>query len=158
MHGSIRDQLEKLLADGASNADCAGLPAHLAECRECSVQLNDMRTAAQHLRTLRAPEELEVSAGFYARVLERIEQRTSISAWAAFLYSPFSRRLAYGSLSAALIITAYLFTAESIDGHIFGETASTIRLAPQTSRVFGSQSEQRDAVLVNFASYQESSQ
>ncbi len=159
MHGSIRDQLEKLLADGVSDADRTGVAAaHLTKCPECFVQVNEMRTAAQHLRVLRAPEEMEVSAGFYAKVLEKIEQRTRVSAWAAFLYSPFSKRLAYASLSAALILAAYLFTAESIDGHFSGKPTSTVQSAPPSSRVFGSQSEQRDAVLVNFASYQESSQ
>ncbi len=158
MHGSIRDQLESLLADGDSAVASADAAAHLTGCSECSVQVNQMRIAAQQLRTLRAPEELEVSAGFYARVLERIEQRTCITAWAAFLYSPFSKRLAYGSLSAALILAAYVITEESRDGHFRGSDTATVQSASQDSRVFGSQSEQRDAVLVNFASYEGSPQ
>lgn len=102
---------------------------------------------------MKVSEDLEPSAGFYARVLQRIEERAKISEWAAFLYSPFSKRLAYASLSAALILGAYVFTEESLDGHL--RSAGTVQQAP---RVMGSQAEQRDAVLVNFASFEGSPQ
>lgn len=152
MHGSIRDQLENLLAHGDPAVDRNGAVAHIHSCSECSAEFLAMRETAEQLRKLRAGEELEPSAGFYARVLQRIESRARISEWAAFLYSPFSKRLAYASLSAALILGAYVLTEESRDGHL---QSSGIGQSPS---VMGSQAEQRDAVIVNFASFEGSPQ
>ena len=112
-----------------------------------------MRATAEQLRELKSSEDVEPAAGFYARVLQRIEQRAKISEWGAFLYSPFSKRLAYASLSAALILGAYVLTAESQDGHL--QSAGMVQKAPE---VTGTQSQQRDAVLVNFASFEGSPQ
>lgn len=112
-----------------------------------------MRETAEQIRQLRAGEELEPAAGFYARVLQRIESRARLSAWGAFLYSPFSKRLAYASLSAALILGAYVFTEESRDGHL--QAAGVEQQAPL---VIGSPAEQRDAVVVNLASFEGSPQ
>lgn len=153
MHGSMKDQLENLLVDGDPTADGNGAVAHLKSCSECSGEFLAMQVTAKQLQALRSTEELEPSAGFYARVLQRIEQRSHISEWGAFLYSPFSKRLAYASLSAALILGMYVFTAESMDGHL--QSSASAQEAPQ---FVGSQSQQRDAVLVNFASFEGSPQ
>ncbi len=42
---------------------------------------------------------MEPAAGFYARVMQRIEEKAQDSIWAVFVYSPFGKRLAFGSLS-----------------------------------------------------------
>ena len=112
-----------------------------------------MQANAAQLRTLRTAEPLDVPAGFYAKVVQRIEERARVSVWAAFLYSPLSRRLAYGSLSAALILGMYVFAEESSDGHLEAPAVAA-QQGQRTPAVFGNQDEQRDAVLVNFASYE----
>ncbi len=99
MHGSIRDQLENLLAAGEPATGQTKLGAHLAQCPECSSELKVMREQNSILRSMRAGEEFEPLPGFYARVLQRIEDRAKASIWAGFLYSPFRTRFAYASLS-----------------------------------------------------------
>jgi hypothetical protein len=106
------------------------------------------------MRTLRAPEqEIEPRAGFYARVMQRIEERTKDSIWSVFIDSPFGKRLAYTSLAIAALFGSYVVTLEARDGHLGGQNMVAQQLNGDAP-CFGSQEQQRDAVLVNFASSQ----
>jgi hypothetical protein len=102
------------------------------------------------VQSLRA--EAEPSAGFYARVMQRIEEHAQNSIWAVFLYSPFGKRLAFASLALALLLGTYVVGMESHDGHLF---ASSTVMAQEDgdAPVHGDSSDKRDAVLVNFVSY-----
>jgi hypothetical protein len=158
MHGSIRDQLENLLAAGEPATGQTEVGTHLANCPECSSELKVMQDQSSFLRSLRAAgEELEPLPGFYARVLQKIEDRAKASIWAGFLYSPFRTRFAYVSLSLALLLGMYIFVEEKadLDPH---EQAVIAQQSNSTESVFGDQSQQRDAVLVNLASYEGSAQ
>lgn len=151
MHGSIRNRLEDLLAARGTAVEQEGLVTHLACCAACSSELAAMKAQAKLLESLRAPEELEPAPGFYARVLQRIEERAKDSMWASFIYSPFAKRLVYASLTVALMLGTYVITEESRDGHLGGPTI-VAQQVHEYPLVVGSQAEQRDAVLANFAS------
>ena len=152
MHGSIRDRLEDLLGADRSTPGRDEITEHVESCSECSSELETMRQQAQMLHSLKAPEEFEPSAGFYARVMQRIEERTKDSIWSAFIYSPFGTRLAYVSLTLAVVLGSYVVAHESRDGHLRGE--STIAQSfHYDAPVTGDQTQQRDAVLENFASH-----
>jgi len=157
MHGSIRDQLENLLAAGEPATGDTALGAHLAHCPECSSELKVMREQSELLQSWRIEEEVEPLAGFYARVLQRIENTAKASIWAGFLYSPFRKRFAYASLSLALLLGMYVFVEEKadLDPH---EQAVIVQQSNSAESVFGDQTQQRDAVLVNMASYEGSVQ
>ena len=81
MHRIIRDHLEQILA-GPGSAPEHPAGQHLAVCEECREAVAVMREQAAMLRQWRAAdvEAIEPRAGFYARVLERIEAQTPISA------------------------------------------------------------------------------
>jgi anti-sigma-K factor RskA len=66
------------------------------------------------LRKLRAPESFvaEPRAGFYARVMERIEAEGPISIWNLFIESAFGRRIAVASMALAVLLGVYLVTSE----------------------------------------------
>jgi predicted anti-sigma-YlaC factor YlaD len=150
MHGSIRNRLEDLL--GADRlAEHSGAAHHLSACPDCSAEVQKMRAQSEMLRMLRAPEEVEPSGGFYARVLQRIEEQARESIWAAFIYSRFADRLLYASLTVALVLGSYVIAHERQDGHLRnGVVADNVQTdAP----VFGDQSQQRNAVLANFQAY-----
>src|SRR5579875_3227337 len=115
MHGSVRDRLENLLSAGLSESERRKVEEHLSSCAECSSEFKAMKAQSEMFRSLRAPEEVEPTAGFYARVMQRIEERTSASIWSVFIDSPFGKRLAYASLAIALLLGTYLVTAESED-------------------------------------------
>jgi len=153
MHGSVRDRLESLLAEDGSLRERQDVENHLSSCAECSTELQAMKTQSNLLGLLRAPEEAEPTVGFYARVIQRIEESGTASIWSIFVNSAFSKRLAYASLAVALLLGTYLFTEESQDGHL--GTSLAARQTADITPVIGNQQEQRDAVLVNFASYQQ---
>jgi hypothetical protein len=112
-----------------------------------------MKAQSELMRSLRAGEEVEPSAGFYARVMQRIEERAKDSIWAVFIYSPFAKRLAYASLTIAIMLGTYVLAEETRDGHLHAGPVLAQRV-PSALPMEGSQAEQRDAVLANFASYQ----
>jgi hypothetical protein len=111
-----------------------------------------MRAQAELLHAWRAPEQAEPAAGFYARVLQRIEERTKESIWAPFIYSPFAKRLTYASLAATLLLGSYVVSQETQDGQ-FGREPVVAQHFHRDVPVMGSQQQRRDAVLVNFLSH-----
>ncbi len=111
-----------------------------------------MQAQSQMLRALRAPEDVEPVAGFYARVIQRIEQQARESIWAAFIYSRFSNQLLYASLTIALALGSYVVAHEKQDGHL-GTNGVMADNVVTSAPVFGDQNEQRDAVLANFEAY-----
>lgn len=157
MHRSIRDRLEDLLSGKRPVAGQGQVEKHLAECSSCVSELNSMKGQAALLRELRAPADIEPAPGFYARVLQRIEERTKNSAWGAFIESAFSKRLVFASLAIAVALGSYVVAAELSDGHLGG-----IRIVAEQfsggALVAGDRTERRDAVLVDFAAYQPGSQ
>ncbi len=149
MHGSIRDRLEDLLAGRKAVTAENEMLRHLSSCDSCDEQLAAMKAQSEMLQLLRAPEELEPAPGFYARVLQRIEERAKTSIWLAFISSTFGRRLMYASLSLTLVLGAYVVAEESRDGHLAG-TAVIAQGTREDVPVVGSEAQQRDAVLANF--------
>jgi hypothetical protein len=157
MHGSIRDRLEDLLAAEGFAAKDPALIKHLSSCMECSSDLGAMREQSEALHVLRAPEDMEPTAGFYARVMQRIEERAKDSIWAGFVYSPFARRLTYASLAATLLLSSYVISEETRGGDL-GGAGIVAQQFHHDPPVIGSLQQQRDAVLVNIAAHQGSFQ
>ena len=82
--------------------------------------------------------------------MQRIEEHRN-SIWAIFIYSPFGKRLALASFTLALALGSYVVVEESRDGHL---TESVVaQQFHYDAPVVGSQDQQRDAVLENFASH-----
>ena len=152
MHGSIRDRLEDLLRAESSVGSQKALSEHLSSCDECAGELAAMKSQAAMLKRLRPPEEVEPAAGFYARVLQRIEERGNRSIWSVFTDSPFGKRLAYASLTIAILLGSYVVSQESRDGHL-----RSVNMVAQDMHydapVIGDQAQQRDATLENFAAH-----
>jgi anti-sigma factor RsiW len=168
MHEYIRGQLEDLLAAESAASrlhgviakyDVTGVAKHLQSCSDCSSEVDSMKAQAALLRTLHAPEEeVEPTAGFYARVMQRIEDCTKDSIWSVFIYSPFGKRLAFASLAIAAVLSTYVVTLEARDGHLGGENLVAQQQLNGEAPCFGNPAQQRDAVLTNFASSQGSLQ
>jgi hypothetical protein len=154
MHRSIRDRLEDLLAARGKAIRDQGVSAHLSACDECSSEFSSMQVQAELFSSLRTPDEIEPAPGFYARVVQRIEECAKESMWGAFIYSPFAKRLVYGSLTVAVMLGTYVITQEARDGHLLGGQAVVAQNARYDAPVTGSETEQRDAVLENFAAHE----
>jgi hypothetical protein len=152
MHGPFRDRLEELLNPDASQEEIAH---QLASHPDSAAEFEAMREQARLLSCLRAPSEVEPDPGFYARVVQRIEESGVGSIWSVFTDGPFGTWLAYASLALALLIGTWLIGMERADGHLGNPQPAVAR---QSMQVTGDQAHQRDVVLVNLATYSDQSQ
>jgi anti-sigma factor RsiW len=161
MHREIRDHIENVLAGSE--------PEHLAGCEECRSEVQGMQEHTALLRELRAPESFvaEPRAGFYARVMERIEAEGPISIWNLFIESAFGRRIAVASMALAILLGVYLVTSErsAQDPLIAGQQAQQqplvvvgedgpARVITQMDQSPAGQSSE-DAVLADLVTYRE---
>ena len=169
MHRIIRDHLEQVLGERSPASDH---PAgkHLAECGECREAVAAMCEQAAMLRQLRPAhaETVEPRAGFYARVMDRIEAQTPSSVFTLFFDSLFGRRIAMASLAMALLLGVYVISSEQMaEPQIAGSDAlpqaTLVSDMPQDFPVLSDDSQPRlvrgtpdqDAVLVNLVTYRE---
>jgi len=108
MHREIYERLEDVLS--GTPPDLAA--KHLKQCQECRDEVISMRAQAALVRQLKPPVGAEPRAGFYARVLERIEAEGPVSIWNLFAESAFGKRIAVTSLALALLLGVYLVSIE----------------------------------------------
>jgi|SRR5664279_195894 len=115
MHDVIRNGLEGYLSRSLAPERLADFSGHLAECTPCSETVAAFEQQSSLIRSLRAPEEEAApAAGFYARVMERIDSQRPISLWSVFLQPLFARRVMYASLALVLFLgSSMLWTEES---------------------------------------------
>ncbi len=172
MHQPVKDNLEEYLR-GVSGKFSRAIPedmeAHLNSCRECANELSELELQSAALQSLRVSDGLELRAGFYARVMQRIDDaRASNSVWAAFLEPVFAKRLFYASATLVLLLGGYLISSETADrGFTVDANPPVVTMvdkapAPDISPIVTSDDvdnattpQERDAVLVNLASYQQ---
>jgi anti-sigma factor RsiW len=177
MHQEIRHNLEGLLDSedslksnhylkGSGPRLSAELEAHLGECAECSGELQALEAQSQLLRTLRSSRDVEPRAGFYARVIERIEAQPA-SIWSVFLDRKFGLRLAVASAVLVALLGTYLVTSEPSSPEFASSPAVVLTDTPRATEASNQapnqraieqedglhQRQQRDAVLVDLASY-----
>lgn len=160
MHQPIRDSLEEYLK-GSTQKVPQAFHAHLVACEECASELRLLETQANMLRSLRSDAGVGPSPGFYARVMERVEEQDRGSIWSVFLQPSFGRRLAIASATLVVLLGTYLVTTETGDQSV--ALAPTVVTDPvsgpaaDTGAVQDSlqQQRRRDAVLVDLASFHE---
>jgi hypothetical protein len=169
MHQEISRHLEEYLKGEESlRASGPELPgefySHLGECEDCAQEVRTLQAQSQLLRSLRAPGDIEPRAGFYARVIERIEARPA-SIWSVFLDRRFGLRLAVASAALVALLGTYLVTSEPSGPELASSPAIVLTDTPRATAAnlqtetnteqaeVLQQKQQRDAVLVDLASY-----
>ncbi|WP_321477657.1 hypothetical protein [uncultured Paludibaculum sp.] len=153
MHQPIEDGLEDFLSGKVESDRYQGLERHLAVCTACRDEVGGMVEQVQLLRTLRAPEQAEPAAGFYARVMERIEAQSGNSFWSIFLEPAFGRRLMYASLALFVLLSYSVFqtTPGSLD--MEGNPMTIMAGYDLPSASGNDPHHDREVVLVNLATY-----
>jgi hypothetical protein len=158
MHDPIRENLEDFLT-GSARPMPQAFQAHLEACDECANELRELQTHSVMLRSLQCDADIEARPGFYARVMERIEARGPLSIWAQLLEPGFGRRLAFASATLVVLLGTYLVTTEPGDNSLASNPAITYDATTAQVDMSGNdtlqQQRERDAVLVNLASYHE---
>ena len=143
MHQPIRKCLEEYLKGSLSEIP-GEFHRHLGECQDCARELRRLEAQSQLLRSLQSAKDAAPRPGFYARVMERIEAQQPFSIWSVFLDRKFGFRLAVASGMLAALLGGYLVTSEP--GGPESGIATTVATA-------SGEQQQRDAVLVDLASY-----
>ena len=149
----VKDHLEEYLAGSASAEVKAEVESRLGP------DANALESLSAGIRTLRAPETPELTPGFYARVLERIEARRG-SAWYAVFESVFARRMAFASFALVVLLGGLLLSREPAESpEVFASTPVIVNEDGIAPVLNGGLSEihqgNADAVLVNLAAYSE---
>jgi anti-sigma factor RsiW len=149
MHQAISKNLEEYLKGSVSQIP-AEFHRHLGACEDCANELARLESQSRLLRSL-AAKDAEPRAGFYARVMERIEAQQPFSIWSVFLDRKFGLRLAVASGMLAALLGVYLITSEP-GGPETGVAATS---AISNAAADSGEQQQRDAVLVDLASYRQ---
>ena len=152
MHQEIRHSLEDFLRGNNRLELPAEFQAHLGECSECADELRLLEAQSQLLRSLGSGVEVEPRTGFYARVVERI-QAQPVSIWSVFLERKFGFRLAVASAALVALLGTYLVTSEQSGPEFASSPAVVSTDKVQADQDGLRQQRQRDAVLVDLASY-----
>lgn len=154
MHEPLLDGLEDYLEGKGITLEGE---RHLAQCASCREELALMKAHAALLRALRAPSDVEPRAGFYSRVMNRIENEGTPSLWALFGESLFAKRLAYASMTFMVLLgTVFMTTQEKADEPFAASTPEAIMAEQSPEPVTSTNRDRdRDVVLVNLATYQD---
>ena len=152
MHEPVISRLEEYL-DG--DGPFPEVEEHLSKCAGCKHELDAMR--AQTLLLRRAfRTEMEPDAGFYARVMNRIETQAKPSVWSLFAESMFAKRLAYASATFLVLVGVVFISATEPDQPLASSDPHMILAGDQQYTPVSMETEHdREVVLVNLATYQD---
>ncbi len=155
MHAPIKDGLEEYLKDPDDGKIPEVFRAHLKACSSCAEQVRVLEAQKQLLRSLRTDDQWEPRAGFYARVMNRIDEEEVESIWSALLEPGFGRRLAFACAAFVLVFGTYLVSTEPGEHNI--DSSGVVMSQDRISNTgdHSVQPAQRNAVLVNLVTYQE---
>jgi anti-sigma factor RsiW len=154
MHEPLKGRIEDYLHGGKYMPD---VEQHLANCPSCRAETAEMKKQVELFRSLKFSEELELDAGFYSRVMNRIETQAKPSIWNIFGESVFAKRLAYASLTFVVLLGTYFVSSTATDQQFANSSPEMLMSDDQhPAQVEGTDPQKdREAVLVNLATYQE---
>jgi anti-sigma factor RsiW len=157
MHAAVIDSLEEYLSGSLNAGDRQRVEAHLNQCEMCREEVAAMEDVSLLLGSLHVGEAVEPAAGFYARVLERVEesiparQAASFSLANLFAFDlAIGRRLAFAALLMLAILGSFLVSRET--GYNPSLSPESI-MAQQDSPSFGT-APGHDAMLLTLTAYE----
>jgi len=153
MHEPVKGRIEDYLQGRTPPPE---VDEHLRQCGSCRSELAAMKRQAEILRSLKSQREVEPSAGFYARVLQRIESQPLPSIWSLFGESIFAKRLAYAAMTFLVLLGTYFVSSTEPQQPLASSAPEAIMAVDDASPSMGmDQQKDREAILVNLATYQE---
>jgi predicted anti-sigma-YlaC factor YlaD len=152
MHEPVIGRLEEYLAGGGPFAD---VEEHLKNCANCRKELEAMQLHSSLFQSLRT--DVDPAAGFYARVMNRVETQARPSVWSLFGESAFATRLGYASAMLLVALGTVLVTSTVAEEPLAVAAPERI-LAGESDPMpvtMEDQQQDRDVVLVNLATYRQ---
>jgi anti-sigma factor RsiW len=153
MHEPVIGRLEEYLGGGGPFAD---VEEHLKNCPNCRMEVEAMQMHSALFQSLRSAE-MDPAAGFYARVMNRVDTQVRPSVWSLFGESLFAKRLAYASAMFLLVLGSVLVTSPGPEEPLAVAAPERI-LAGESDPVpvtMENTQQDRDVVLVNLATYRQ---
>jgi len=113
MHQVVMESLEEYLSGLLEPAARRGVEEHLRKCPSCRAGVDGMAEMAGLFGALRS-DGCEPAAGFYARVVERIETAGAAPSWAGLFDFDlvFLRRLAFSCVLMLVAMGSFLVSRE----------------------------------------------
>lgn len=79
-----------------------------------------MQEQSRLIRSLAPSREMDPAAGFYARVMNRVEKQQTSSIWSAFLDPVFGRSLSAAAIATVLLVFGFLaYTRAGVQPEMF---------------------------------------
>jgi hypothetical protein len=158
MHRPIKDHLEEFLQGSCERELLQEFEAHLEGCDECFQQVQQLCELSHSVRVLRTPDVVAPPPGFYGRVMARIECQPRPTIWSQLLDPLFGRRLVYATATLLVLFGTYLVSSENESLVASNAGPEVILASPEQAQPVHQTADpqsQRDAILVNLATYQE---
>ena len=152
MHAVVMESLEEYLSGSLQPADRQRIEAHLNQCELCREEIAAMEEVSLLFADWRTEEAVEPAAGFYARVMQRVEsQKPAPSLANLFAFDlAMGRRLAFASLLTMAILGTYLVAREtSYSSSPSPESVMAQQDSPSFDTVPG-----HDAMLLTLTAYE----
>lgn len=153
MHDSVTESLEDYLNGRPQTVE---VEEHLRTCESCRKEVEAMREQSLLFRSLKVPADVEPSAGFYARVMNRIETQNRPSVWSLFAESLFAKRLVYASATFLLLLGTFLVSSSSSESYAASGPEAILAGEELPEPVTMDPGRDRDVVLVNLATWKDS--
>ena len=160
MHEPVRSQLEEILQGRMTPGVREAVRAHLAACRACASEVRELQLYSGIVRSLRVTDPPELPAGFYARVMQRVEAQGRPSFWSLLLDPVFGRRLVYATGAMFLLMASFLLATTGEQPEL-ARTPVQMMVQPASAPAampagFGEDIQRdREHFLVTMASYSE---
>ena len=151
MHAVVMQSLEEFLSGTLNPAAQRDIEAHLKSCDTCRSEIRSMQEMSEWFGSLRPEESAAPSPGFYARVIQQVEQQRVVPSLTNLfgLDLAFGRRLVFACLLTLAVLGSYLVSRET--AYPAGPSPEAI-MAQQESPAFDSGAAP-DNMLVTLTAY-----
>jgi hypothetical protein len=143
----LEEGLEGMIERGSLPGENTPTGAYLVANPKARAEVVEMMELSRMIRenfrlSAEEQEAAEPSAGFYARVMARIEAETQNSVW-SFLFEPFGRRIIYASMALGIVLLAAAMLAPmpEADEAVVAQQAMEMQVEPGDETVAPAMSE-----------------
>ena len=152
MHAVVVESLEEYLSGTLKPETRWDVEAHLRTCEPCRQEVAGMQEISGLFSAMAPDEVIEPSLGFCARVMQEVEARKPVAAFAGLfgLDLAFARRVVFASLLVLAALGSYLVTRES--GFPVGSSPETVMAQQESSQFEGAPA--HEAMLATLTTYE----
>lgn len=152
MHSVVIENLEEFLAGTIEPTERQAVERHLSGCTQCCEEVRGMQDVALLFNAFGAREGLDPAPGFYARVMQKVENTQPAPSLASVfaLDAIFGRKLVFACLLTLGVLGGYLVSSERT--YTSGKTPEAM-MAEQSQPAFD-QAPASESMLVTLTNYE----